>query len=415
MPEADAQNQACLQNLPTELKKLVLQHLRGGAKEPDEYELGALTEYQIISHRLARTCQSWRRLILPALYEHLSLLREGGRSLRRLEALCSDTATLGSIFRIGFKVLRAAPASDLCDTPRVSTKILHAEEDYLLSTIIAQCSTVKVVECEADADGDSTLFHPIQVIHALSTLSSIVELRAFRVTTASHLLCLAQTLRSVRSLQTIFVGGSLPRHTTHAQGQHDFARNQLALALAQCQKLIVLGIVPYLLPAILPGDLGTGWKPKIARLLIQTSEARPVPSMSWLSELCAGTARELVLLNRASLAGVRALLSQNAPPKALCRLTLRSHDSQTPFQLKDLDELSSVSLTMLQVEGCGSAALAAHVLRTKACLSLRKVILRDDEPGEDEHISFRYIRDWAAGRQDTSITYNGKRLEDMEL
>lgn len=70
---------------------------------------------------------------------------------------------------------------------------------------------------------------------------------------------------------------------------------------------------------------------------------------------------------------------------------------------------------MLQVEGCGSAALAAHVLRTKACLSLRKVILRDDEPGEDEHISFRYIRDWAAGRQDTSITYNGKRLEDMEL
>ena len=136
------------------------------------------------------------------------------------------------MYRIGVEVLRAAPTPGSGDTAPVPTDVRHAEEDHLLSTIIAQCSTVKVIRCEADVASNDTLFHPTHVIRALSTLSSIVELQTNCVAHGAHLHCVAQMIRSAPNLQTVVIAGALHTTTLQAQSRFDFARKQLAIALA---------------------------------------------------------------------------------------------------------------------------------------------------------------------------------------
>ena len=413
MPESHGQNQACLQNLPTELKKLVLQHLQGEATEPEDYELGALTEYQTISHRLTRTCRSWRRLLLPDLYCRLSLLASGGRSLPRLEALRQDKENLAAIRCLKLKILRSPVVAAAGDPP---TAVRHAEEDYLLSTIIIQCTELVTVYCETDHDCyDNNGGHFPSILHALSMQQQIRAFFSAQPTTALHILCFADILRVLPGVERAMLTGPLHPTTQDASSKLDFARNQLARALAHCASLSTLDIDVSLLPATPPVASANDWKPRLGRLTFRT---RPidvdfVSSRSWFITLCVGSTRNLSL-HAVALPATSALLSQNAHTTALQSLVVKS-GARHPFGLRDLDVLSTIKLISLKLTGPGSADLTAHVLRHKSCAMLRKITLSKCGQDPARTASLRYIREWAAGRQGRVVIIDEKPLAHLEL
>ena len=408
--------QANLQHLPKELKSRILEYLSGTTTAEDIYthRLGETTDAQRHFQRLAWTCKSWRTLVLPQLWQSLRLLDTDQHFLSRLQAVSEDDVTLHRIKRLAFRLPRE-PGSDLEQPP--THHFQHMMVDTLFSKLLVRCSKVQSFVL-IPHDGTSGQSIPFQrAAHALAQLPSLTALRIEGVCDAAYILLLAQLLRLLPRITLLDCGYrvlSVEGPALHLES----ARRQLLTSMADCPRIATLDICDPLLPTALPSETLIKWLPQIKRLTLRGPESDDVEDredvLNWLESCCLGYTTTLDT-DRRHLLRMQKLLSQNARTKSIAELYCWAQEPG--FEPDDLDSLSTVDLAALTLLGRGCAALAARLIDAKACSSLREIeLVNEDASGLiADKASLRAVHRWAAGRERMRITYNGRRLEDIDL
>ena len=407
--QRQASTQANLQHLPKELKSRILHYLSSG-KPVHSYTLGTPTKPYLHHYRLGQTCRSWRNLILPKLWQALSLLDGNHQDLSRLEALSEDVQTLSQLRGLQFSLPREPPASANPD----SQPFHHIEADFLLSKIVNRSVKVNTLTCELDARISLPGLPTQRTIQALATLPSLRILQSQDGYDAAHLILITQLLRVLSNLKTLSLGGDPVGKEARAANRLESARRQLLIAIADHRSLTELKISADMLPLALPQVPKLRWLPQIQKLRLSVPDGEGVDGgdevLEWLAGSCLGHTTELEV-DRRYLDHLQPLLSQNGRSISLTSFTCSATDDA--FQPGDLEGLSTVALAFVTLRGRGCQRLAAHFIKTKACALLRNIMLTHGETAD--FIKLRCIREWARGRPGIRITFKDKRLEDMDL
>ena len=160
------------------------------------------------------------------------------------------------------------------------------------------------------------------------------------------------------------------------------------------------------------------WLPQIQKLKVRRhgddEENGREDVIQWLGSVLLGYTTKLQT-ERRYLRQLQKLLSQNARTKSIAKLFCWAR--RPGFELEDLDSLSTVDLASITLSGRGCAALAARFIDAKACSTLRKLELLHKEANgfAADKASLRAVHRWAAGREGIHVTYNHRRLEDIDL
>ena len=409
-----------MQSLPRELKEEIMQRLHAVPVGNDEaYEFGLESEGNKAGRRLAQTCREWRRLIIPKLYDFVSLEHMRNKSLAQLQALTDDDETTGSI-----RVLQITPLR----TPRVAVP-----EDYLIiSKVICGCPSrleerilcqfleraydAKIVIIAAGTSGAVPKQTPLYLSPSISKMFSLTSLRTFDPPTPELVSLLACAIRAASSLTEVELMGRPGTAADTAQmattaGEH--ARVEVLQALASRFNLASLRLA-YSYICETPTSSRLVWNSALTNLYIGLDEENG----STLSPLLRGMMPALsdglfkLAIGRRYLMDVRAVLEQNEIHRDLRQLRVVAPNPSEPFQSCDLLELSTTGLQKLCLYGRGSAALAYAVFSTKACTSLKELKLRDTVL---DKAKLRAVRDIVRERNGLIATWNKKRLEDLDL